>query len=312
MRAMRAALGGFAIGLLVTPATAADFGLAADRRAVGAVDYGTTQRDDTLLDLARRYDLGFTQLMAANRGIDPWLPGPGRRITVPAFYLLPDAPQEGIVVNLAEQRLFYFPPGGGRVESYPIGVGVEGRVTPTGTTRVVRKAANPTWYPPPSIRAEEPALPAAMPAGPDNPLGVFALYLGWNGYLIHGTNKPDGVGRNVSHGCLHLYPEDIERLFREVPLGTPVRIMNEEVEAAWLGDGLYVQVHPSKSQAEEIDVTGSFTPKTPPDLAARVTAALGDRTVAVDWDAVHRAGMERTGLPVRVADPPAEGSVAER
>ena len=106
MRAMRAALGGFAIGLLVTPATAADFSLAADRRAVGAVDYGTTQRDDTLLDLARRYDLGFTQLMAANRGIDPWLPGTGRRITVPAFYLLPDAPQEGIVVNLAEQRLF--------------------------------------------------------------------------------------------------------------------------------------------------------------------------------------------------------------
>lgn len=312
MRAVRGALPGLAVGLLVTPATAADFVLASDQRAVGEVGYYATHHQDTLLDLARTYDLGFTQLMAANRGIDPWLPGVGRPIVLPDFYLLPDAPRAGIVVNLAEQRLYYFPPGGGRLETYPIGVGVEGRSTPTGTTHVIRKEANPTWYPPPSIHTEDPDLPAAMPPGPDNPLGAFALRLGWDGYLIHGTNKPDGIGREVSHGCLHLYPEDIERLFREVPVGTHVSVIIQEVKAAWVGDGLYVQVHPNQRQAEEIDVTGRFTPEMPPDLARRVTGAVGDRTVQVDWDAVHRAGIERTGLPVHVADAPAEGSVATR
>jgi L,D-transpeptidase ErfK/SrfK len=311
MRAVRLGLFGGAVGFLVTPAIAADFVLASDQRAVGEVGYYTTHRQDTLLDLARSYDLGFTQLMAANRGVDAWLPGV-RRITLPDFYLLPNAPRHGIVVNLAEQRLYYFPPGGGRLETYPIGVGVEGRSTPIGTTTVISKEANPTWYPPPSIHAEDPDLPAAMPPGPDNPLGAFALHLAWHGYLIHGTNKPDGVGRNVSHGCLHLYPEDIERLFREVPVGTSVRVISEDVNAAWVGDGLYVQVHPSKSQAEEIDVTGSFSQKMPPDLAARVTGAAGDRAGQVDWAAVSRAGIERTGLPVRIADAPAEGSVAAR
>jgi L,D-transpeptidase ErfK/SrfK len=231
---------------------------------------------------------------------------------LPDYYLLPDAPWHGIVVNLAEQRLYYFPPGGGRIETYPIGVGVEGRSTPIGTTTVISKEANPIWYPPPSIHAEDPDLPAAMPPGPANPLGAFALHLGWRGYLIHGTNKPDGVGRNVSHGCLHLYPEDIERLFREVPVGTSVRVISQAVNAAWVGDGLYVQVHLSKSQADEIDVMGSFAPKIPPDLAARVTRAVTDRTVRIDWAAVRRAGIERTGLPVRIADAPAEGSIATR
>jgi len=311
MRAARLGPFGLAVGLLVTPAIAADFTLASDQRAVGEVAYYMTHRQDTLLDLARSYDLGFTQLMAANRGVDPWLPGTGRLVTVPGFYLLPDAPRRGIVVNLTEQRLYYFP-GGGRLETYPIGVGVEGRSTPIGTTTVISKEANPTWYPPPSIHAEDPDLPAAMPPGPDNPLGAFALHLGWRGYLIHGTNKPDGVGRNVSHGCLHLYPEDIERLFREVPVGTPVRVISQDVTAAWVGDGLYVQVHPSKSQAEEIDLTGSFAPKTPPDLAERVASAVADRAVQVDWDAVRRAGIERTGLPVHIADAPAKGTVAAR
>ena len=310
VRAVRLGLFGVAAGFLVTPARAADFALASDQSAVGEVGYHTTHRQDTMLDLARSYDLGFTQLMAANRGVDAWLPG-ARRITLPDFYLLPDVPRHGIVVNLAAQRLYYFPPGG-RLETYPIGVGVEGRSTPIGTTTVISKEANPTWHPPPSIHAEDPDLPAAMPPGPDNPLGGFALHLGWRGYLIHGTNKPDGVGRNVSHGCLHLYPEDIERLFREVPVGTPVRVISQDVTAAWIGDGLYIQVHPSKSQAEEIDVTGSFAPKTPPDLAARVASAAGDRAGQIDWAAVRRAGIERTGLPVRIADAPAEGSVAAR
>ena len=311
MEAVRLGLFGATVGLLVTPAIAAEFTLASDQRAVGEVGYYTTQRQDTLLDLARSHDLGFTQLMAANPGVDPWLPGAGR-VTLPTFYLLPDAPRDGIVVNLAEQRLYYFPLAGGRIETYPIGVGVDGRSMPIGTTTVVSKEADPTWYPPLSIRAEDPNLPAAIPPGPDNPLGAFALRLGWRGYLIHGTNKPDGVGRNVSHGCLHLYPEDIERLFREVRVGTPVRVINQDVNVAWVGDGLYVQVHPSKSQAEEIDVKGRFALKMPSDLTALAARAVADRAVPVDWAAVRRAGIERTGLPVRIASAPAGASAAAR
>jgi L,D-transpeptidase ErfK/SrfK len=292
----------------VTLAPAADYALATGQSAVGQVDYVVAHREDTLLDVARRHGLGFTQLMAANRGVDPWLPDDGKRIALPNFYLLPDARREGIVVNLAAQRLFYFPPGGGRVETYPIGVGVEGRSTPLGNTRIVRKEADATWYPPPSIRAEDADLPLAVHPGPDNPLGAFALYLGWRGYLIHGTNKPDGVGRNASHGCLHLYPEDIARVFQEVPVGTPVRVIDQELEVAWVDGELYVQVHPNKAQADEIDVSGHFKPAVPPDLTARVAAAAGESVHRVDWNAVWRAGIERTGLPVRVTDASVQGS----
>ena len=295
-----------ALGLGIVPASAADYVLATGQSAVGEVGYVVTRYEDTLPDIARIYDLGFTQLMAANRGVDPWLPGAGRRIALPNFYLLPDAPRAGIVVNLAQQRLFHFPPGGGHVETYPIGVGVAGRSTPLGSTRINRKEARPTWYPPPSIRAEHPELPAAAPPGPENPLGAFALFLGRRGFLIHGTNKPDGVGRDVSHGCLHLYAEDMERLFQEIPVGTPVRVINQEAEIAWVDRELYVQIHPNKSQADEIDVTGALTTRVPPDLASRVAAAAGDRVHRIDWEKVRRAGIERTGLPVLVTSDSAD------
>jgi L,D-transpeptidase ErfK/SrfK len=239
--------------------------------------------------------------MAANRGVDPWLPGADRRIVLPSFELLPDVPRRGIVINLAEERLFYFPPGGGSVEVYPIGVGVQGRATPIGTTVVVRKEANPAWYPPPSIRVEEPDLPTVVPAGDDNPLGAFALYLGWPAYLIHGTNKPDGVGRDSSHGCIRLYPEDIERLFHEVRGGTGVRVIAQEVKVAWIGDSLYVQVHPNSDQSHEIAVSASFTSTVPRDLVARVANAAGAFEELIDWGVVRRAGLERTGIPVPIA-----------
>jgi L,D-transpeptidase ErfK/SrfK len=214
---------------------------------------------------------------------------------------LPDVPRRGIVVNLAEQRLYYFPPSGETVESYPIGVGVVGRQTRLGVTKVVGKTANPVWYPPPSIRAEEPDLPASVPPGSDNPLGAFALRLAWPSYLIHGTNKPDGVGRNVSHGCLHLYPEDIERLFREIPIGTPVRVLNDEFATAWIDQRLYVAVYRTVAQADELAVTGSFKPAAPRGLHAAIAEAAGERQDAVDWQAVRRAGLERTGIPVAVS-----------
>jgi L,D-transpeptidase ErfK/SrfK len=281
-----------------------EFLLVPGQAAVGALGVYVTRDDDTLLDVARRYDLGYTQLVAANPGVDPWLPGAGRRIALPSYYLLPDGPRRGVVINLVQQRLFYFPPDGRTVETYPIGVAVQGSSTPLGTTRVVAKRVHPTWYPPLSIRKEQPDLPQMVPPGPDNPLGDYALVLGWASYLIHGTNKPDGVGRNSSHGCLRLYPEDIERLFKEVPVGTPVRVVNEEVQAAWIGSELYVAIYPNKDQAEQIDTDKPMTSAVPPRLEKRLAAeAGGDRLGRVDWDEVEKAGRDRTGIPARVTVP---------
>ncbi len=302
----RWAIAALLMAAAIMPAAASDYSLAPGQAAVGVVGTYVARANDILLDTARDHDLGFTQLMAANPGVNPWLPGAGKRIVLPSRYILPDAPHQGIVINLAEQRLFYFPPGGDRVETFPIGIGVIDATTPLGATRVTDKTPNPTWHPPPSIRAEEPDLPAAIPPGPDNPLGAFALRLGWPNYLIHGTNKPDGVGRNVSHGCIRLYPEDIARLFREVSIGTPVRVVDQEVKTAWIGNTLYVEVHTSKAQAEEIATKGSFKASDPPDLVARVTAAAQTRGARIAWYALRRAGLERTGLLVAVAKAPSE------
>jgi L,D-transpeptidase ErfK/SrfK len=253
-------------------------------------------------DIARRFDVGYTELVTANPGIDPWLPAAGREITIPALYVLPDAPHEGIVINLAQWRLFYFPPGDARVETHPVGIGIIGRQTPLGRTRVVRKEPHPTWYVPASIRAERRQMPAVVKPGPDNPLGDYALHLGWAGYLIHGTNKPDGIGRNVSHGCVHLYPEDIARLFNEVNVGTPVRTVDQPITAGWLGDRLYVEVYPSKMQTEEIDTDQRVRPDAASGVSAVVRAAAGRYAELIDWRLVAEAARQRTGAPVLVAD----------
>ncbi len=302
----RACLGawGIVIGLYLVPAAAAEYPLAPGQVAVGAVETRITTASDTLLDIAREYDLGYVQLVAANPGIDPWFPGAGKAVTIPSYYILPDAPRKGIVINLAERRIFYYPAEGGRVVTYPAGVAVGGRTTPRGTTRVVRKEEAPIWVPPPSIRAERPELPAAIGPGPDNPLGEFALRLGWTNYLIHGTNKPDSVGRNVSHGCLHLYPEDIAALFHDVLIGTPVRVIDRAGAAAWVDGRLLVEVHPSKTQADAIDDGETFKPELPQQLAKRIAAVAGDQSHRVDWGAVRRAELERRGLPVAVANAP--------
>lgn len=290
--------------LFVAPSFAAEFPLARDQVAVGAIGTDTTKDSDTLLDLARQFDDGYVDFIAANPGIDPWVPGAGKPIAAPNFFILPDAPRTGIVVNLAERRLYYFPAGGKTVETYPAGVGVEADATPLGITHVVRKENGPVWIPPPSIRAERPDLPIAIYPGPDDPLGDFALRLGWENYLIHGTNKPDSVGRNVSHGCLHLYPEDIARLFHEVPVGTQVRVISQPVKAGWIDGRLYVEIHPDKDQADEIDYNRPMTPAVPPELMERVAAAAGDRIDLVDWDAVHAAGLAASGIPTAITPAP--------
>jgi L,D-transpeptidase ErfK/SrfK len=219
---------------------------------VGQLQVTYARGEDTLPDIARRFNLGFDEVVNANPGVDPWLPGEGTRIVLPTQFVLPDAPTEGIVVNLAALRMFHFPPpakdGSRVVHTYPIGIGKVGWATPAGTTKIVSKRRNPWWTPPASVRREHVAdgdpLPARVPPGPDNPLGTRAMNLGWSSYLIHGTNKPAGVGLRASHGCIRMYPEDIDVLFERVPVGTRVTVVNQPLLHRWNGGALYVQSYP--------------------------------------------------------------------
>jgi L,D-transpeptidase ErfK/SrfK len=222
-----------------------------EQSVIGEPQVVYTRAEDTLSDLARAYGLGYDELVAANPGVDPWLPGDGTPVLLPTQFVLPQVPREGIVLNVAAKRLFYFPrtaEGQPRiVKTYPVGIGRVGWETPTGATRVVAKAVDPHWYVPASVRQEHAEqgdpLPAVVPPGPDNPLGNRVLQLDMPGYLIHGTNQPYGVGMRVSHGCVRLYPEDIEFLFELVAIGEPVRIVNEPFLLGHLDGDLYFEAH---------------------------------------------------------------------
>ncbi len=272
---------------------------------VGEIVESYTWSEDTLLDIARADDLGLLEVMAANPGVDPWLPGKATHIVLPKAHILPDAPRKGIVVNLAELRIYFFDRTG-KIHTVPIGVGREAFTTPTGETRIVRKKADPEWYPTANARADNPDLPAIVPAGPDNPLGEYAMYLGWPTYLIHGTSKPWGVGRRVSRGCIRLYPEDIEWLFQNVDVGTPVTVVSQSVKFGRRNGDLYVEVHPSHAQLDELEETGKMTPEETPDQTDRVlTIASPDEIPRIDWVAVDRAFSERSGMPIRITHPAA-------
>jgi L,D-transpeptidase ErfK/SrfK len=257
---------------------------------IGQPFYVKSRHEDTLLDIGRHNGLGYDEMKHANPKLDMWVPGEGTDVLVPTFYVLPKAPRNGIVLNLAEKRLYHYPGESGRVVTYAISIGREGWDTPLGSFHIVRKDKDPAWYPPASIhkeRADEgrPPLPAVVPPGPDNPLGQHALRLSVPGYLIHGTNKPWGLGMEVSHGCIRMYPENIAELFPEVSVKTPVTIVDQPYKIGWLGDELYLEVH--LKDGEE-----------PKPLEEIVPAALA-RTpgVSVDWGEVELAVRENTGLP---------------
>jgi len=215
-------------GFLILLAALAVFAFpqyAAADDAIGMVSEYTVRPDDTLYKIARRFDLGAVELVAANPGINTKPLKAGQNLTLPTRHLLPAVKREGIVIDLSVMRLFYFS-GTQAPLTFPVAVGRKGWETRTGITTVVMKRRHPAWVPPDSIRAEDPALPAIVPPGPNNPLGDHALSLGWEGYLIHGTNSPSSIGKRVSHGCIRLYPEDIAVLFAAVKEGTPVTIIN--------------------------------------------------------------------------------------
>jgi L,D-transpeptidase ErfK/SrfK len=259
----------------------------------------SAKHEDTLLDLAIDKGFGFLEIRAANPEVDPWLPGAGTQVLLPYARLLPSGAREGLLLNLPEQRLFLFRKGR-LVDSFPIGVFRDGFSTPIGSTTIVRKTVNPTWYPPASARAEDPSLPAAVPPGPDNPLGTRAMYLGWPMYLIHGTHKPYGVGRRVSRGCIRMYPADAERLFDMVPTGTPVHVVNQPVKIGWWRGELFVQAHPTLQQGVALEETGQIEPVEIPDIHGRIEAKAGTAAARVDWPTVERALKERRGYPVQV------------
>ncbi len=216
---------------------------------VGEIQVIKARHEDTFIKIARHYNLGYQELVLANPSIDPWLPGEGTDIILPTRFVLPYAPQHGIVINLPELRLYYFPEDSpGFVITHPISIGRMDWGTPLGISHIQSKALKPTWYPPESIRKEYAldgrSLARVVPPGPDNPLGDHALRLSLPGYLIHGTNKPSGVGMRVTHGCIRMFPEDIEALFSRVAIGTPVYIVNQPYKIGWVEGGFYLEAHP--------------------------------------------------------------------
>lgn len=269
---------------------------------IGVIRSVEARQEDTLLDIARRYDVGQDEIVIANSGVDRWLPQPGARVVVPSRYILPRADRKGVVLNVAEMRLYYFPPASpgqpGEVQTYPVSVGRMDWTTPVGVTRVVAKTRNPDWHPPESIRLEAAArgdpLPDVIPSGPNNPLGNYALRLALPGYLIHSTNKPYGVGMRVTHGCVRMYPEDIEVLFPEVPVGTPVQIVNQPVKLGWLADTLFIEVHPPLEEDQAITNLKALAM----DLVNREWER---RPFVLDGAAFNRALSEKHGIPVAIA-----------
>lgn len=278
-----------------------------DTTAFGELKNYTVGEEDTLHDIARHFELGFVELRAANQGIDAWAPIPGTDILLPSLHLLPRAPQDGIIVNLAEMRLYYFKDGADVPLTFPLGIGRDGLDTPVGRTTVVRKTAGPSWHPTQRMKDENPALPDRVPPGPSNPLGSHALYLGWPTYLIHGTNKPYGIGRRVSSGCIRMLPENITKVFSMVPVGTPVTVVDQPIKAAMVQGDLYLEVNPTGNDLSDIELLGVLEraegeePETMPEgLKALIMSAVGDKDVDVDWQAVEAAYKEKKSYPVVV------------
>ena len=270
---------------------------------VGQTAVIEARHEDTLLDIARRYDIGQDEIVLANTQVDRWLPGEGTETIIPSRYILPRAERTGIVLNVPEMRMYYFPPPEAglpaSVQTYPVSIGRMDWSTPLGRTTVAAKTRNPGWSPPDSIRAEAAAsgkpLPDFIPPGPDNPLGDYALRLGLPGYLIHSTNRPYGVGMRVTHGCIRMYPEDIRGLFPNVPVGTPVQIVNQPVKIGWLFDTLFIEVHPP---LEEHSGESAALFDTAMEL---INGAWAQRRFDLDAHTLNAALKKPDGIPVPIA-----------
>lgn len=267
---------------------------------VGQIETYKAHDDDTMLTIGEREALGYVELRSANPAMDPWRPGNGTFMILPKMHLLPEAPRKGVVINLSEMRLYYFQKNG-EIKTFPIGVGREGFSTPLGTTNVVSKTQNPTWRPTDRMLREDPTLKAFYGPGDDNPLGPYALYLGWPQYRIHGTNKPWGIGRRVSSGCIRMYNANAEYLYQNVPVGTSVTVIRQPIKFGWIGDMLYIEAHPDEMLADQVErAGGNIEYKVPPDIFANLSRAAGHARDQIDWRAVREALKDRRGYPVPI------------
>jgi L,D-transpeptidase ErfK/SrfK len=281
---------------------------------VGADEHIRSTYQDTLLDIARRYSLGYEEIIRANPGTDMWIPGEGKDILLPGQRILPPGPRDGIVVNLPEHRLYYFPKPKKNekpvVITFPVSIGKMDWHTPLGETHVIAKMKHPTWYPPESVRKEHEAngdpIPKIVKAGPDNPLGDFAMRLavGDGTYMIHGTNNPMAVGMAITHGCIRMYPEDVAALFPLIPVGTKVYLVNEPVKTAFVDGQLLLEVHPP------VDAQGQSTEPNMELLSQMLDKALGDTRAAIHWDFARQALQAANGMPVVVGLEAADPSAA--
>ena len=283
-----------------------------DTDVIGQVKVMYAAKDDTLVDIARRHGLGYDEIVHANPGLDRWAPGEGTPIVLPTRYILPNTPREGIILNIAEMRIYYYPKASVNDErtvvTYPVSIGRMDWKTPMGLTKVVAKDVDPAWRPPASIKAEHAAegdiLPDVIPGGPDNPLGRYAMRLGVPGYLIHSTNKPYGIGMRVTHGCVRMYPEDIERLFGMVPVGTPVRLVDQPVKVGRLNGALLLEAH---EPLEEDNIPIKVTVE---QARQAVIAKTGPDMVGVDQAALNVALEQLSGIPVSIGALPGAAPVA--
>lgn len=283
---------------------AADYPLSSpEQQLVGSVSTIQARYEDTLADLADAYGFGFNEMQAANPGVDAWLPGEGRVIRLPGEHVLPEAPRTGIVINLPEYRLYFYPQDESRVSTWPVGIGREGWSSPIGQTQVLRKEANPSWYPPQSIREEHAAagdpLPSVVPPGPDNPMGPFKMNLAMSGYVIHGTNKSFGIGMRVSHGCFRMNNPDVTELFPQVPVGTPVTIVNQPYKLGMYDGKLYLEVHPP---LDEHGLPSAL------DKQAAIQQLLRERSdlvkgLRLDWQKIRDLVFAEDGIPGVIGEP---------
>ncbi|WP_416423305.1 L,D-transpeptidase family protein [Pseudomonas sp. App30] len=292
------------------PAAALEFPLPPPGQdIVGQVQVIKAKYEDTFADLGEANDLGYLEMIAANPGVDAWLPGAGTEIVLPTRFILPPGKREGIVINLPEYRMYYFPKGENVVYTYPIGIGREGWGSPISQTKITGKIPNPTWTPPASIKAEHAAdgdpLPNVVPAGPDNPLGPFKFTLGIPGYLIHGSNKKFGIGMRTSHGCFRMYNFNVLELSKMVPVGTPVRIINEPYKFGVSEGKIYIEAH------TPLDAKGD--PSAVDKHTAVINAMLNrpdlnGTNMQMNWDTVRDVVAAEDGLPVEIAAPGVAGS----
>lgn len=269
--------------------------------SIGTLKTTTIQKDELMMDVAEKYQVGYAELLAANPEIDPWLPRTGTKVIIPDWHLLPNSVHEGLVLNTGELRVYYFPPNGGKPLTFPIGIGREGLNTPMGTTTIVDKKKAPQWRPTPRMRQENPELPEVVQPGKDNPLGAYALYFGWPSYRIHGTDKPKAIGRRASSGCVRMYEEHITWMYKNVPVGTKVTSINQPVKMAWINNDLYIEAEPNDIQIDELEYKNrQITVDIQDGIIGKIRQFAGKDVNRIDWEKVRNTLIKRSGIPTDV------------